>query len=60
MEMQGAAARIETEAGAGGPLRGLEPQRNRIVVLMVLAALAMLLPIISNNYVLEVMTNVWF
>jgi branched-chain amino acid transport system permease protein len=60
MEMQGAAARIETEAGAGGPLRWLEPQRNRIVVLMVLAALAMLLPLISNNYVLEVMTNVWF
>ena len=30
---------IETEAGAGGPLRWLEPQRNRIGVLMVLAAL---------------------
>ena len=51
---------IEAEAGSGGPLRWLESQKNRIVVLMVLAAAAMLLPLISNNYVLEVMTNAWF
>lgn len=44
----------------GGPLRWLESQKNRIVVLMVLAVAAMLLPLISSNYVLEVMTNAWF
>ncbi len=38
----------------------LENQRNRITVLMVLAGVAMLLPLISNNYVLEVLTNAWF
>ncbi len=38
----------------------LSVQRNRMAVLMVLASLAMLLPLISNNYMLEVMTNAWF
>lgn len=60
-------ARIDTTApplsdvaGSGGPFRWLDSQRNRLVVLMALAAMAMLLPLISNNYVLEVMTNAWF
>ena len=47
-------------ANQGGPMRWLESQRNRLIVLSVMAAAAMLLPLISNNYVLEVMTNVWF
>lgn len=38
----------------------LEVQRNRIFVLMVLAAVAILLPLISNNYVLEVLSTAWF
>ncbi len=41
-------------------LTWLEDQRNRIIVLMALAIVAMLLPLISNNYVLEVLTNAWF
>lgn len=60
-------ARIDTTApplsdvaGSGGPFRWLDSQRNRLVVLMALAGMAMLLPLISNNYVLEVMTNAWF
>jgi len=54
------AALVEAEPESGGPLRWLEPQKNRIIVLMVLAGAAMLLPLISNNYVLEVMTTAWF
>ncbi|MCG6929489.1 MAG: branched-chain amino acid ABC transporter permease [Desulfofustis sp.] len=46
--------------GSGGPLGWLESQRNRLIVLSVMAAAAMLLPLIANNYVLEVMSNVWF
>ncbi len=46
--------------GSGGPLKWLDSQKNRIIVLMVLAGFAMLLPLISSNYVLEVMTNAWF
>lgn len=44
----------------GGPMRWLESQRNRLIVLSVMAVAAMLLPLVSNNYVLEVMTNAWF
>lgn len=38
----------------------LRPQRNRMIVLMALAGLAMLIPLVANNYVLEVLTNAWF
>lgn len=35
-------------------------QRNRVVLLLCLALIAMFFPLVSNNYTLEVMTNVWF
>lgn len=43
-----------------GIIYWLRDQRNRIIVLSILAIIAMLLPLISNNYVLEVLTNAWF
>jgi branched-chain amino acid transport system permease protein len=43
-----------------GLLGWLRPQRNRMIVLMVLAAVAMVIPVVANNYVLEVLTNAWF
>ncbi len=44
-----------------GSLSGwLRPQKNRIFILLVLAATAMLIPLVSNNYILEILTNVWF
>jgi branched-chain amino acid transport system permease protein len=47
-------------ANSGGPSGWLHSQKNRVVVLMFLAGAAMLLPLVSNNYVLEVMSNAWF
>ncbi len=38
----------------------LQHQHNRLVVLLVLAAMAMFFPLIANNYMLEVLTNAWF
>ncbi len=38
----------------------LESQRNRLVVLLILAGIAMVIPLVSNNYVLEVLTSAWF
>ena len=38
----------------------LRPQQNRMIVLMGLAGVAMLIPLVANNYVLEVLTNAWF
>ncbi|RUM39131.1 MAG: branched-chain amino acid ABC transporter permease [Desulfobulbus sp.] len=38
----------------------LKPQRNRLLVLMVMAAIAMVIPLMANNYVIEVLTNAWF
>jgi len=38
----------------------LQHQRNRMIVLMVMAGLAMLIPLVANNYILEVLTNAWF
>ncbi len=38
----------------------LRPQQNRMIVLLVLAGVAMLIPLVVNNYVLEVLTNAWF
>ena len=38
----------------------LQHQRNRMIVLMVMAAMAMVIPLVANNYLLEVLTNVWF
>ncbi len=38
----------------------LQVQRNRLVVLMVLAGVAMVIPLLASNYVLEVLTNAWF
>ncbi len=38
----------------------LKPQRNRMIVLMILAAVAMVIPVVANNYLLEVLTNAWF
>ena len=59
-QLDSAAPGSKQTAGTGGPLRWLDSQKNRLVVLTVLAGLAMFLPLISNNYVLEVMTNAWF
>ena len=38
----------------------LQHQSNRMIVLMVMAGLAMLIPLVANNYILEVLTNAWF
>lgn len=38
----------------------LEDQKNRVLVLGALAVLSMFLPLVSSNYGMEVMTNVWF
>ncbi len=38
----------------------LESQRNRLVVLLILAGIAMVIPLVSNNYVLEVLSSAWF
>lgn len=43
-----------------GGLNWLQHQRNRMVVLMVMAAIAMVIPLVANNYMLEVLTNAWF
>ena len=59
-QLDHAASRNGDVTGTGGPLRWLESQKNRLIVLTILALMAMFLPLISNNYVLEVMTNVWF
>lgn len=44
----------------GGIMGWLQSQKNRLVVLLCLAVIFMFFPVISNNYGLEVMTNVWF
>ena len=38
----------------------LQNQKNRLFILLTLAAMAMLFPLITDNYGLEVLTNVWF
>jgi branched-chain amino acid transport system permease protein len=38
----------------------LQDQKNRLFILLVLAAIAMLFPLVTDNYGLEVLTNVWF
>jgi branched-chain amino acid transport system permease protein len=38
----------------------LSSQKNRMVILLTLAVIAMFIPLVSSNYGLEVMTNVWF
>lgn len=43
-----------------GWLGWLQSQRNRMLVLMVMAVAAMGIPFIANNYILEVLTNAWF
>lgn len=43
-----------------GALDWLQHQHNRLIVLLVLAAMAMFFPLIANNYMLEVLTNAWF
>lgn len=43
-----------------GIIGWLEVQRNRITILIILALVAMALPLISNNYVLEVLSTAWF
>ncbi len=55
-----AAPKPGDDVGTGGPLRWLDSQKNRLIVLTILAGLAMFLPLISSNYVLEVMTTAWF
>ncbi|MDJ0624383.1 MAG: branched-chain amino acid ABC transporter permease [Desulfocapsaceae bacterium] len=45
---------------AGGLMAWLEPQQNRILVLAALAGIALALPLILNNYAMEVMSSVWF
>lgn len=43
-----------------GAVNWLRHQHNRLIVLLVMAALAMFFPLIANNYMLEVLTNAWF
>ncbi len=43
-----------------GAVSWLQHQHNRLIVLLVMAALAMFFPLIANNYMLEVLTNAWF
>jgi len=43
-----------------GLLDRLQDQKNRLLILLVLAAIAMLFPLVTDNYGLEVLTNVWF
>lgn len=43
-----------------GLLDRLQDQKNRLFILLVLAAIAMLFPLVTDNYGLEVLTNVWF
>jgi branched-chain amino acid transport system permease protein len=38
----------------------MENQRNRLVFLGIMAGIAVFLPLVSNNYVLEVLSNAWF
>jgi len=38
----------------------LQHQRNRLIVLLIMATAAMFFPLIANNYMLEVLTNAWF
>lgn len=38
----------------------LQDQKNRMLILCVLAGLAMFFPLLSDNYGMDVMTNVWF
>ena len=38
----------------------LKPQRNRLIVLSIMAVIAMVIPLAANNYVIEVLTNAWF
>ena len=47
-------------SGITGWADWLRPQRNRLLVLSVMAALAMVIPLVANNYVIEVLTNAWF
>lgn len=35
-------------------------QKNRMIILSVLAVIALFMPIVMNNYAMEVMSNVWF
>jgi len=44
----------------GGISGWLQPQKNRIIILLVLAAIAMVIPLMTSNYGMEVMTNVYF
>lgn len=60
MALENTATKMSDSSGSGGPIGWLNSQKNRLMVLTVLACAAMLLPLISNNYVLEVMTNAWF
>jgi len=43
-----------------GAVNWLRHQHNRLIVLLVMAAVAMFFPLIANNYMLEVLTNAWF
>ncbi len=53
-------ANMEDQDNPGGLSGWLRPQKNRMFVLLTLAAIAMLIPLVSDNYGLEIMTNVWF
>lgn len=44
----------------GGVMGWLQSQKNRMFILLTLAGIAMLGPLVADNYDLEVMTNVWF
>lgn len=46
--------------GRTGLFDWLQDQKHRVFILLTLALIAMLFPLITDNYGLEVLTNVWF
>ncbi len=54
------ADRNRIKVTAANLLVWLQDQKNRLVILLTLAAIAMFFPLIAGNYELEVVTNIWF
>jgi branched-chain amino acid transport system permease protein len=55
-----ASADVVGRDNPSGLIGWLQSQKNRMVILLSLAGLFMFFPFMSNNYGMEVMTNVWF
>ena len=55
-----ASAAVQNQGAVSRVIDWLEDQKNRLLVLGTLAAVSMFFPLVSSNYGMEVMTNVWF